>query len=36
MQGQMRVGEERTYSRGHEKDAKEATKGLLATQSEAR
>ena len=32
----MRVGKGRTYSRGHEKDAKKATMGLLATQSEAR
>ena len=27
----MRVGKGRTYSRGHEKDAKEATMGLLET-----
>ena len=32
----MKVGKGRTYSRGHEKDAEEATRGLLATAKRSR
>jgi len=32
----MKVGKGRTYSRGHEKDAEEAIRGLLATAKRSR
>jgi len=32
----MKVGKGRTYSRGHKKDAEEATRGLLATAKRGR
>ena len=35
-QTEIRVGKGRTYSRGHEKDAKEAKRGLLVTAKRSR